>query len=235
MLETVDLSLEIEGKEYKKRLEKAQIRLGELAYELYVRKRSALIVYEGWDAGGKGGNIRRLIQAIDPRGYKVYPIAKPEGDDAQHHYLWRFWRRLPPKGEIAIYDRSWYGRVLVERVEGFATEDEWRRAYGEINHFEQQIADSGAIIFKFWLHISQEEQLSRFEDRKTTHYKTWKLTDEDWRNRNKWPVYEEAVEEMLVRTSTRTAPWTIVEGNSKKYARVKTIETVVNRLETELS
>ena len=230
MLETVDLSLDLADRDYKRRLRAAQSRMSDLSWLVYQHRWSMVVVYEGWDAAGKGGNIRRFVDPIDPRGYRVYPISAPKGDEADRHYLWRFWKRVPPKGEIAIFDRSWYGRVLVERVEGFATPDEWQRAYSEINYFEQQMADAGAIIFKFWLHISREEQLARFEDRKRTDYKLWKLTKEDWRNREKWDEYEVAVGEMLRRTSTRTAPWTIVEANSKRYARVKTLETVVEKL-----
>ena len=231
MLDRVDLDKDLTTREYKKRLRKGQISLGELAWQVYLQKRSVIVVYEGWDAAGKGGNIRRFVEGLDPRGYKVHPIGKPEGEDAAHHYLWRFWRRVPPKGEIAIFDRSWYGRVLVERVEGFATPAEWRRAYGEINYFEQQLADAGAIIFKFWLHISPEVQMARFEERRKNDYKSWKLTEEDWRNRSKWAAYRRAVDEMLQRTSSITAPWTIVEASSKQYARVKTIETAVQELE----
>ena len=230
MLDRLDLSLDLDSESYKKRLRKAQLELAELAWLIYSQKRSLVVVYEGWDAAGKGGNIRRLVQGLDPRGYKVHAISAPAGEDAEHHYLWRFWRRIPAKGEIAIFDRSWYGRVLVERVEGFAEESAWRRAYSEINAFEQQLNDSGAMIYKFWLHISPQEQLKRFEERKKTDYKSWKLTDEDWRNREKWPQYEQAVEEMLQRTSTRTAPWTLIEANSKHYARVKTIETLAKGL-----
>jgi polyphosphate kinase 2 (PPK2 family) len=164
----------------------------------------------------------------------VYPIAAPKGDDATHHYLWRFWRRLPETGQIAIFDRSWYGRVMVERIEGFCTEDEWKRAYREINQFERQLVDYGTILFKFWLHIDKHEQLHRFESRSEDRLRSWKLTDEDWRNREKWDLYEEAVNEMLLKTSTITAPWTVVEGNSKLYARIKVLKTVAQGLMKEL-
>ena len=175
-----------------------------------------------------------MTDKLDPRGYVVHSIAAPSGDDATRHYLWRFWRRLPQAGQIAIFDRSWYGRVLVERVEGFCTEAEWRRAYDEINYFEQQLVDFGTILFKFWVHISPEEQLKRFEARSGNKFKSWKLTDEDWRNREKWNVYEAEVEEMLLKTSTPTAPWTLVAGNCKLYARTQVLETLVARLSREL-
>lgn len=234
MLEKIDLSKTLTREEYKQGLIKYQVRLGQLGYQVYVQKRPVIIVYEGWDAGGKGGNIKRVTEALDPRGYVVHPIAAPAGEDKTHHYLWRFWRRLPEKGQIAIFDRSWYGRVMVERIEGFCTEEEWKRAFREINQFERKLVDFGSILIKFWIHIGQDEQLARFEARKDTAYKSWKLTDEDWRNRDKWNLYQEAVEDMLLKTSTITAPWTIVEGNSKYYARVKALKTVVETLENEL-
>lgn len=209
--------------------------LSQLGYQVYVQKRPVIIVFEGWDAAGKGGNIKRITEKLDPRGYAVHSIAAPAGEDKTHHYLWRFWRRLPVAGEIAIFDRSWYGRVLVERVEGFASEAEWQRAYREINQFERQLIDFGTIIFKFWVHISAEEQLRRFESRANTPYKSWKLTAEDWRNRHKWDQYEAAVGDMLLRTSTINAPWTIVEGNDKWWARVKTLRVIVDKLSRELN
>jgi len=228
MLETIDLSRSLSRDEYAQSLICYQLQLGELAYQLYVQKRSLVVVYEGWDAAGKGGNIKRVTEKLDPRGYEVFSIAAPKGEDATHHYLWRFWRRLLPPDEkqILVFDRSWYGRVLVERVEGLAQEAEWKRAYREINEFERQLVDTGMIIAKFWIHISADEQLRRFEQRKGTPYKAWKLTDEDWRNRQKWDAYEAAVEEMLLKTSTLTAPWTVVEGNDKWFARAKTLRTL---------
>ena len=236
MLETVDLSKSLSKGEYKRELIRCQLQLRELAYQLYEQKRTLVIVYEGWDAGGKGGNIKRVTERLDPRGYEVFSIAAPKGDDATHHYLWRFWRRLKPPDEkqVLIFDRSWYGRVMVERIEGFCNEAEWRRAYREINEFERQLVDTGGIVVKFWIHISSDEQLRRFEGRRNTPYKEWKLTDEDWRNRQKWDDYERAVEDMLLRTSTITAPWTIVEGNDKKHARVKALRTLVDTLSKEL-
>ncbi len=235
MLETVDLSLSLDRKEYSLQLTRRQIQLRELGYQVYVQKRPVVVLYEGWDAAGKGGSIKRLTERLDPRGYVVYPISAPSGDDKTHHYLYRFWRRLPERGQIAIFDRSWYGRVMVERVEGFATEAEWKRAYREINSFERQLRDFGTIIIKFWLHISRDEQLRRFEHRQDIGYKSWKLTSEDWRNRDKWPLYEAAVEDMLLKTSTVTAPWTIVEGNDKHWARVKALATAVDVISTELN
>jgi len=234
MLNTIDLKLTLEPEVYKKQLIKYQVALNALAYQVYVQKRPAILVFEGWDAGGKGGAIRRVTEKIDPRGYVVYPIAAPSGDDATHHYLWRFWRRLPEAGQIAIFDRSWYGRVMVERIEGFCTEAEWKRAYREINYFERQIVDFGTILFKFWIHISPEEQLARFESRADDQKRQWKLTGEDWRNREKWNLYAEAVNEMLLKTSTITAPWTVVEGDSKLYARIKILKTLVDKLSNEL-
>ncbi|MDX1981687.1 MAG: hypothetical protein SFV51_15570 [Bryobacteraceae bacterium] len=230
MLETLDLTLSLERKEYALQLARHQIQLRELGYQVYLQKRPVVLVFEGWDAAGKGGAIKRITEKLDPRGYVVYPISAPQGEDKTRHYLYRFWRRLPEKGQVAIFDRSWYGRVLVERVEGFATEEEWRRAYKEINSFERQLVDFGAIVVKFWMHISRDEQLRRFEERKEIGYKAWKLTDEDWRNRGKWEVYEHAVEEMLLRTSTRTAPWNLVEGNDKYWARVKTLGILTEAL-----
>lgn len=234
MLETLNLGASIDRKEYARQLARRQIQLRELGYQVYLQKRPVVLVFEGWDAAGKGGAIKRITERLDPRGYIVYPISAPQGEDKSRHYLYRFWRRLPERGQIAIFDRSWYGRVLVERVEGFASEAEWKRAYKEINSFERQLRDFGTILAKFWIHISREEQFRRFEERKQTGYKAWKLTDEDWRNREKWGAYEEAVEEMLLKTSTRTAPWTLVEGNDKYHARVKVLNTLVDLLSREL-
>lgn len=234
MLETVDLSLALDRDTYVQELTRRQIQLRELGYQVYQRKRPVVLLFEGWDAAGKGGAIKRITEKLDPRGYVVYPISAPQGEDKTRHYLYRFWRRLPERGQIAIFDRSWYGRVLVERVEGFAREEEWKRAYKEINSFERQLRDFGAIVAKFWIHISRAEQLRRFEERQKIGYKEWKLTDEDWRNRDKWGLYEEAVEEMLVRTSTRTAPWCLVEGNDKYYSRVKVLSRLVEILSDEL-
>lgn len=235
MLSTMNLSHTLTPDEYEQQLIKHQVALFHLAYQVYVQQRPVIIVFEGWDAAGKGGAIRRITEKLDPRGFVVYSIAAPKGDDATHHYLWRFWNRLPEGGQMAIFDRSWYGRVMVERIEGFCTESEWKRAYREINNFERQLVDFGTILFKFWLHIDQEEQLRRFESRSGDKRRSWKLTDEDWRNREKWPLYEAAVNEMLLKTSTLSAPWTVIEGNSKPYARVKILRTLVEKLSQELN
>ena len=234
MLETIDLTRKLDREQYVREVTRRQIQLRELGYQVYQQQRPVVIVFEGWDAAGKGGAIKRITEKIDPRGYVVYPISAPHGEDKTRHYLYRFWRRFPEPGQIAIFDRSWYGRVLVERVEGFAKENEWQRAFKEINAFERQMRDFGAVLVKFWVHISREEQLRRFEDRKATGYKAWKLTDEDWRNRAKWGGYEEAVEEMLVKTSTTLAPWSLVEGNDKYWARAKILARLVEVLSAEL-
>jgi polyphosphate kinase 2 (PPK2 family) len=234
MLETLDLTRKLERGKYVTSLTRLQVMLRELGWQVYQQRRPVVILFEGWDAAGKGGTIKRITEKLDPRGYVVYPISAPHGEDRTKHYLYRFWRRLPERGQIAIFDRSWYGRVLVERVEGFAQEAEWRRAYKEIKSFERQLKDFGSIILKFWVHITREEQLRRFEQRQATGHKAWKLTDEDWRNREKWPQYEAAVEEMLLRTSVRAAPWTLIEGNDKYWARVRVLETVVEVLSREL-
>ncbi len=234
MLDTIDLSLTLDNHTYNEELIKYQVALHDLGYQVYVQERPVIMVFEGWDAGGKGGAIKRVTEKLDPRGYVVYSIAAPQGEDATRHYLYRFWRRLPESGQIAIFDRSWYGRVMVERIEGFCTESDWKRAYREINQFERQLVDFGTILFKFWIHIGKEEQLLRFESRANDPLRKWKLTDEDWRNREKWDIYKQAVDEMLIKTSTVTAPWTIVEGNDKYYARIKILRTLVEKLSTEL-
>jgi polyphosphate kinase 2 (PPK2 family) len=234
MLETLDLTRKLDREAYVREVTARQIQLRELGYQIYLQKRPVIVLFEGWDAAGKGGAIKRVTEKLDPRGYVVYSIAAPQGEDKTRHYLYRFWRRLPERGQIAVFDRTWYGRVLVERVEGFAAEEEWKRAYKEINSFERQLKDFGIILAKFWIHISREEQLRRFEERKASGYKSWKLTDEDWRNRQKWGAYEEAVEEMLVKTSTRTAPWCLVEGNDKYWARTKVLSKLVEILSQEL-
>lgn len=235
MLETIDLTRTLDRESYVREVTRRQIQLRELGYQVYLQKRPVVIVFEGWDAAGKGGAIKRITEKLDPRGYVVYPISAPQGEDKTRHYLYRFWRRLPERGQIAIFDRSWYGRVLVERVEGFASEPEWKRSFKEINSFERQLRDDGVILAKFWVHISREEQLRRFEERKALGYKAWKLTEEDWRNREKWGKYEEAVEEMLVKTSTRNASWCLVEGNDKYWSRTKVLSRMVEVLSAELS
>jgi polyphosphate kinase 2 (PPK2 family) len=235
MLETVDLTRNLDRAGYVREITRRQVQLRELGYQVYLQKRPVVLVFEGWDAAGKGGAIKRITEKLDPRGYVVYPISAPHGEDKTRHYLYRFWRRLPERGQIAIFDRSWYGRVLVERVEGFACEAEWQRGYKEINSFERQLREFGAILVKFWIHISREEQLRRFDERKSIGYKEWKLTDEDWRNREKWSAYEDAVEQMLVKTSTATAPWTVVAGNDKYWARTRVLAKLVKVLSAEMN
>ncbi|EMY68751.1 polyphosphate kinase 2 [Leptospira vanthielii serovar Holland str. Waz Holland = ATCC 700522] len=209
-------------------------RIRELTFLSKAKDRPVLFVFEGWDAAGKGGAIRRLTQEIDPRLFEVHNISAPNSEEIQHHYLWRFWNRIPQKGHIGIFDRSYYGRVLVERVEGFATESEWFRAYEEISLFEEQLVSFGTIVIKFWLHIDSDEQLLRFETRKNDPLKRWKLTEEDWRNRDKWSLYEEAANQMFQKTDAPKAPWFLVPANDKYFARTMILETVVERLQEEL-
>ena len=230
-LADVDLSVTISDDEYKEKLKKLQKRLRELHNIIYRLKIPVVLCYEGWDAAGKGGNIRRVAYPLDPRGFDVCPIASPEPHELNRQYLWRFWTRLPRSGHICIFDRTWYGRVMVERLEGFCSEKDWQRAYNEINEFERQLTDWGAVVIKFWIHIDQDTQLARFNDRQNTPEKQWKITDEDWRNREKWPLYEVAVNEMLQKTSTKNAPWYIIESNDKQYARIRTLEIIVKALE----
>ncbi|OUP12895.1 polyphosphate:AMP phosphotransferase [Anaeromassilibacillus sp. An200] len=220
--------------EYRTQLKSAQKRLRELHNVLYRKKIPLIIVYEGWDAAGKGGNIKRLASALDPRGAEVHPIAAPESFELSRHYLWRFWTRLPKTGHVAIFDRSWYGRVMVERLEGLCSEADWKRAYYEMNEFERELVRWGAIVIKFWIHIDPDTQLERFQERQNTPEKRWKITDEDWRNREKWPQYEKAVNEMLRKTSTEFAPWYIVESKDKRYARLKALNTVIQAIETRI-
>lgn len=231
----LDLSQSLEKKGYKKALAKYQARLHELARTAHQKKLSSVIVLEGWDAGGKGGIIRRIVPALDARNYQIIPIAAPTDEERAHHYLWRFWRHIPRAGQVTIYDRSWYGRVLVERVEGLASHDEWMRAYAEINDFEEQLTEHDTLLLKFWLHIDKEEQLRRFKAREKIAYKQYKITDEDYRNREHWDEYEHAVNDMVERTSTEYAPWTLIEGNDKKFARIKALRTYCERLEEALS
>ena len=234
VLSGIDLSKSLTEEEYKTRLKKLQKRLAELHSELYRLRIPVVIGFEGWDAGGKGGAIKRLTSNLDPRGYRVNPTAAPNDIEKVHHYLWRFWNSVPKAGHIAIFDRTWYGRVMVERIEGFCSEAEWRRAYQEINEMESHMANAGAVVLKFWLHIDKDEQERRFKERQANPAKQWKITDEDWRNREKWDQYEEAINEMLIRTSTTYAPWIVVEGNDKRYARVKVLQTVVDALEKKV-
>lgn len=231
LLSHLDLEQKLSKKEYNRLLEKYLGRLNELARAAYHKKISTIIVLEGWDAGGKGGIIRRIIGALDARNYQIIPIAAPTDEERAHHYLWRFWRHLPRAGQITIYDRSWYGRVLVERVEGYATHDQWMRSYSEIADFEEQLTEHDTVLLKFWLHIDKDEQLRRFKEREKITYKQYKITDEDYRNREKWNDYELAVNDMVERTSTEYAPWTLIEGNDKRFARIKAIRTLCERLE----
>jgi len=231
-LSQVDLSPAMNEQEYRKALKECQEKLFMLHNKLYLKKIPVVLAYEGWDAAGKGGNIRRLASGLDPRGYEVIPIAAPSQVEKEHPFLWRFWQSLPKDGHITIFDRSWYGRVLVERVEGFCSEEQWQRAYDEINSFERQLHDFGTIVQKFWLHIDKEEQLKRFHERESTPEKLYKITEEDWRNREKWDAYEAAVDEMLQRTNTAWAPWTVVESNDKYFARIKVLNTVIQALNT---
>lgn len=234
VLQGVDLSKNLTKDVYKVKVEELQKKLSVLHNRMYREKVPVIIALEGWDAAGKGGAIKRITEKIDPRGYEVVPISSPNDLERQYHYLWRFWSKFPKTGHLTIFDRTWYGRVLVERVEGFATKEEWTRAYTEINQMEKSLWQDGYLILKFWLHIDKDEQERRFEDRQNTPEKQWKITEEDWRNRSKWDAYEKAVDEMLVRTSTNYAPWHIVEANSKYYARIKILETVVDSLEKRL-
>lgn len=235
ILAKADLSLSYSREEYKKRLRKLQAKMEILHSELYRKRVPVVLGFEGWDAGGKGGAIKRLTEKMDPRGFVVNPTASPNDIERAHHYLWRFWRAMPKDGHIAIFDRTWYGRVMVERIEGFCTKQEWQRAYKEINDMEKDLADEGTIVLKFWMQIDKDEQERRFRSRQENPEKQWKITEEDWRNREKWDQYEDAVNEMLLRTSTEYAPWIVVEGNDKYYARIKVLETVVNAIEERLS
>lgn len=225
---------ELSDEEYRKRLKELQKELKGLHNKLYQKRIPLIIAYEGWDAAGKGGNIKRIASALDPRGYEVFPIASPTKEEKNRHFLWRFYNRLPRTGHVAIYDRTWYGRVMVERLEGFCTENDWQRAFNEINEFEKDLTDWGAIVIKFWIQIDKDTQLDRFTVRQNTPEKQWKLTDEDWRNREKWDVYEEAINEMIAKTSTKFAPWNIIESNDKKYARIKTLEIVIDEIKKRL-
>ena len=234
VLKKVDLSKKLDRETYEKKLEELQKKLTLLHSEIYAKRIPVVLAFEGWDAGGKGGAIKRLTRALDPRGYTVNPTSSPNDIERAHHYLWRFWTKMPKDGHIAIFDRTWYGRVMVERIEGFCTTQEWQRAFKEMNQMEQQLVNHGAIVIKFWMHIDKEEQERRFKERQENPDKQWKITDEDWRNREKWELYEQAVDEMMVRTSTVNAPWVIVEGNDKLYARIKVLETVVDALEKRL-
>lgn len=237
MVQTLE-GLKMEAKASKE-MYKAELK--ELQYEIlnaqqFLRNNNIglVLVFEGMDAAGKGGAIKRLTERLDPRGYVVYPISAPQPHEKAYHYLHRFWTRLPQYGQIAIFDRSWYGRVLVERIEGFARTKEWKRAYEELNQFERQLTDENYIVLKFWLHVTEDEQLKRFEERKNDPYKAWKLTDEDWRNREKFPQYHEAANDMFAKTDTENAPWILVAGNNKHYARVAVLKETLKHIEREV-
>ena len=224
----------LDEEKYKKELKELQQKLGQLHNRLYRKRVPVIICYEGWDAAGKGGNIKRVAQALDARAYTVFPSPAPTKPELLHPHLWRYWTRLPKAGHVGIYDRSWYGRVLVERVEGFATPSEWGRAYDEINEFERELVRWGAILLKFWVDVSPEEQLRRFRDREQDPAKQWKITDEDWRNRDKYPQYKAAIEDMFRLTSTPFAPWMVLESDDKRYARVKALKIINDALEARL-
>jgi len=224
----------ITEEEYRQKLKEQELRLLNLQRRLGESKHNVIVIFEGPDAAGKGGAIKRLVERLDPRIVRVYSVVKPTAEEYQHHYMWRFWNKLPPYGQMAILDRSWYGRVLVERVEGFASEPEWKRAYREINEFERTLIDDGSIVVKFFLHITKDEQLIRFNRRQGDPYKHWKITDEDWRNRRNWNENNEAAEEMFERTSTEQAPWNIIAANYKWFARLKVVKTVAERVEKVL-
>ncbi len=231
LLRTLDMTQRVEEKHYDVELERLQGKLNKLSRNSRFSKASVVCMFEGWDAAGKGGAIRRITGALDARQYHVTPIAAPTEDERAQPYLWRFWRHLPPKGRFTIYDRSWYGRVLVERVEGFAPPEDWMRAYGEINDFEEQLVQNDVILVKFWLHITKEEQLKRFKEREKTGFKRFKITADDWRNREKWESYEVAACDMVDRTSTEIAKWTLVEANDKHHARIKTLKVLTDAIE----
>ena len=230
-LEDADLRAFLDDSFYKDELKKLQSRLGKLHSMIYRRRIPVVLCFEGWDAAGKGGNIKRIAYPLDPRGFDIYPIASPSPEEKNRHHLWRFWNKVPRTGHVAIFDRTWYGRVMVERIEGFCTENDWKRAYAEINEFEKNLTDWGAVVLKFWIHIDSDTQLERFTLRQNTPEKQWKITDEDWRNRDKWPQYEEAIGEMIAKTSTNNAPWYIIESKDKKYARIKTLRIICESLE----
>lgn len=230
VLDRVDLTQSIEKRDYERALEELQVQVNRWTWDAYRKRVSSVLVFEGWDAAGKGSAIRRLTEAIDARLFRVVPVAAPTEEERAHHYLWRFWRQLPRAGMVTIFDRSWYGRVLVERVEGFATREAWHRAYHEINEFERQLVDHGTLLCKFWIHISKAEQMQRFRKRAAVAHKQYKITPEDWRNRRQWGDYERAVHDMVSRTSTAAAPWTLVPGNDKRFARLEIVRTFAEAL-----
>lgn len=233
-LADADLSATVTDEEYKTELKVLQARLAELHNEVYKLRIPVLVCYEGWDAAGKGGNIKRLAYPLDPRGFQVFPIASPEPHELARHFLWRFWQRMPKTGHVAIFDRTWYGRCMVERIEGYCSENDWQRSYNEMNEFEEELYNWGAVVLKFWIHIDSDTQLERFNDRQNTPEKQWKITEEDWRNREKWPLYEQAVSDMLEKTSTEFAPWHVIESKDKHYARLKVLRLTIEALEAAI-
>ena len=234
ILSTLDMSQRLGKKEYKEELNHLHGKLYELRRAARKDGVSMVLLFEGWDAAGKGGAIRRVVRALDARFYHVIAVAAPTEEERAHHYLWRFWRHVPRAGRVTVFDRSWYGRVLVERIEGFAKEKEWMRAYAEINDFESELVGHGVVLKKFWIHVTPEEQELRFKARSEDPLKSWKLTEEDWRNRDRWAAYERTVNDMVERTSTQMAPWTLVEGNDKKHARIRVLGEVCEALERAL-
>jgi AMP-polyphosphate phosphotransferase len=232
VLDELDQNRSVEQEDYRAKVKDYQLRLLNLQRALKETRHNLVVIVEGPDAAGKGGAIRRLVEKLDPRTFRVYSVVKPTQEEYQHHYLWRFWSKLPPYGQIAIFDRSWYGRVLVERVEGFAAPVEWKRAYREINEFERLLAEDGTLIVKTYFHITKDEQLDRFKRRESDPLKHWKITEEDWRNRRKWAEHNEAAEDMFEQTWTHYAPWTVVEANFKWYARLKLLRTTIRALES---
>ncbi len=234
VLARLKMDRQLEKDQYRRELGELRARLGRLQRAAQQKRFSSIIMLEGWDAGGKGGAIRRITSAMDARNYQVIPVAAPTDEEKAHHYLWRFWRHIPRNGRVTIYDRSWYGRVLVERIEGFCEEAAWKRAYDEINQFESELIEDDIILCKFWVHITREEQLRRFKEREKIPYKQWKITEEDYRNREKWDDYVIAVDDMVRKTNTKIAPWTLVEGNQKYYARIKVLRTVCEAMEARL-
>ncbi len=235
VLDRIDLGQQLNDKQYDEQLPALQEKLGQLAWQLFHQRRNTVMVFEVWDGAGKGSAIRRVTSAMDARLYRVIPIAAPSDEELAHHYLWRFWRHIPRGGHMTIYDRSWYGRVLVERVEKFASKQQWLRSYQEINEFEEQLVDHGTVLCKFWIHIDPDEQLRRFKQRQIDPRKQHKITDEDWRNREKWDAYEDAVNDLVSHTSTSRTPWTLVAGNDKKFARVQILQTICDRMSLSVS
>jgi len=231
MLEHIDLSQHLSKHDYEKQIPELQLKLLILQQKVREAGLPVVVMYEGWDAAGKGGSIVRITEKMDPRGYQVHPIGAPNEVERQQHYLWRFWTKLPPKGILAIFDRSWYGRVLVERVEKLCDKDDWKQAYREIRDFERTLIDGGYVLVKFWMHISKAEQLRRFEERRDNPLKRWKIGPDDWRNREKWEEYLEAAEEMFAETDIPQSPWRFIAAEDKHFARIETARIVVEAME----